>query len=32
MSGAQAELRRAPPKLGEHTAELLAELRRKGVL
>ncbi len=27
MSGAQAELRRAPPKLGEHTTELLAEAR-----
>jgi crotonobetainyl-CoA:carnitine CoA-transferase CaiB-like acyl-CoA transferase len=27
MSGAQAELRRAPPRLGEHTAELLAEAR-----
>ena len=27
MSGAQAALRRAPPKLGEHTQELLAEAR-----
>jgi crotonobetainyl-CoA:carnitine CoA-transferase CaiB-like acyl-CoA transferase len=27
MSGAQAELRRAPPRLGEHTEELLAEAR-----
>ena len=27
MSGAQAELRRAPPRLGEHTQELLAEAR-----
>jgi len=28
MSGASAELRRAPPKLGEHTAEVFDEARR----
>jgi len=28
MSGAQAGLRRGPPALGEHTAEVLAEARR----
>jgi len=28
MSGAQAGLRRGPPSLGEHTAEVLAEARR----
>jgi len=30
MSGAQAGLRRGPPSLGEHTAEVLAEARRLG--
>jgi crotonobetainyl-CoA:carnitine CoA-transferase CaiB-like acyl-CoA transferase len=27
MSGAKAGLRREPPKLGQHTAEVLAEAR-----